>query len=348
MSANRNLALRLGIPAFLLFSGVACDYSGDWLFAGAVEGVPSVMHIYAEDGSELLVPTQATTIEELREGIIYAEVGPTGDAKLGGTTLNFLGTGGPVCIFVDPETVYWNWTINPKPNSFQKQFNYPDNIFDDGDVDLFVGLSAYYTGSPGVAVGDFVVNYSDSLGNEVPIELSECANLGYRGQLNAHAGRGFPEYCSIQFTDPGVSYTALLQTFSTPLDDDRLGYGLIVFDGTCNGLVSLTTGGNMADTAFDPAQLECVINGESIIPRPIKDNELTYCTGAGCADSWAGSIEFETEFCAGSSADMRKFCRREASQKFDEGIECTLEEVESIDSRCFCGDENDLPLAGAL
>lgn len=345
--SRSTIAARIALPTLMLGAGMACDYTGDFLFAGVVENVPGVMHIEGEDDL-FITPVQADNTEDLRNAIIYGEIGPTGTAATGGATFNFKGTGGPVCIFVDPETVFWNWSIAPVADSAARIWNYPDNVFDDGDIDLFVGLSAYYTGSPGLTVGDFFVNYSDSLGNDVAVELTECTNIGFQGQTNAHAGRGFPEFCSLNFTDPGVSYTGLLQTFSTPLDDDRLGFGLLVYDGTCQGLITLATGVGAQQQADQAWSQECVITGESIIPRPIGANEVTYCTGEGCKDPWAGSIEFETEFCLGGQSDMRRFCRKEASDMFDAGIDCQIESIENPDARCYCGDEGDLPQPGAL
>lgn len=339
---------RLGAGALLFATSVGCDYTGDWLFATTVEGVPGVMHIYAEDGSEVLTPLEATSSDEILAGIILGEVGPTGSAVQGGTTFNFLGTGGPVCVFVDPETAFWNWSVAPNPDVVQQSWAYPDNVYDDGDIDLYVGLSAYYTGSPGVEIGDFIVSYTDSLGQEIPIELSVCTNIGLNGQVNAHAGRGTPEFCDIAFTDLNVSYTGLLQTFSTPLDDGRLGFGLIVYDGTCPSLIQQMTGLSPTSQGDAPHALECVIAGESVIPRPVPENALSYCTGSGCLDPWPGVAEFESEFCLGAGADMRKFCRKEASEKFESGIDCQLTTVEDIDARCFCGDVNDLPAPGAL
>lgn len=340
-------ASRITLTALLFAAGFGCDYSGDFLFAGTVENVPGIMHLEGDDDL-FIVPLQAQDADQVKAGIIYGEIGPTGTAETGGATFNFRGTGGPVCVFVDPETVFWNWSVSPVPSDVARPWNYPDNVYDDGDIDLFVGLSAYYTGSPGVQVGDFFVNYTDSLGNDVAVELSECSNIGFQGQTNAHAGRGFPEFCNLNFTDPGVSYTGLLQTFSTPLDDDRMGFGLIVFDGTCQQLIQITTGVGPQTQSDQPHGQECVITGESIIPRPIGNNEVTYCTGEGCKDPWAGSVEFETEFCLGGLGDMRRFCRQESSQMFDAGLDCEREVIENPDSRCYCGDINDLPQPGAL
>ena len=47
-----------------------------------------------------------------------------------------------------------------------EQYLYPDNVFDDGDLDLFAGFSVYYSGSPGVEIGNFQILFEDALGNQ--------------------------------------------------------------------------------------------------------------------------------------------------------------------------------------
>jgi hypothetical protein len=332
-----NRTIKLSLAGAMLAAGTGCDYTGDWLFAGAVEGVPGIIHIFNQDGGEYLVPSTATSMEELRDDMIYGEIGPTGGVARGGMTVNFQGTGGPVCVFVDPETVFWSWSIDPKAVDLAKQFNYPDNIYDDGDIDIFVGLSAHYTGSPGVEVGDFEVSYTDSLGNEVPLELSVCTNIGWRDQDGAHAGRGFPEFCSVDFTDPGVSYTALLQTFSTPLDDDRLGYGLFLWDGDCDDMIAMAA-------AEDAAAQECIVMGESIFPA----GDAAPRWGYDASRAWNGSEAVEVEFCKGLSSDLRSFCKDEAKAMANAGLECQTFDLTSPDNRCYCGDLDLIPEPGAL
>ena len=331
---------KLGLAAATLLIATGCDYTGDWLFPGVLEDVPGVIHVPGQDGSEYMVPSQATTIEELRADAVYGELGPAGGVKAGGMTLNFLGTGGDICVFVDPETIFWNWSVAENPSDRGRLLAYPDNIFDDGDIELSVGLSAHYTGSPGVEIGDFQVSYTDSLGNEIPLQLSVCTNIGVRGQTGAHAGRGFPEYCSIEDSDEGVSYTAVMQTFSTPLDDDRLGYGLVLWEGNCDDLLESWGGGSNGESAAQ----ECVLTGESIFP--VGDPGPWY--GYDGSRAWNGSEIAEAEFCLDSAADMKKFCRQEANRMESNGIECEIEEVLNADARCYCGDPNTIPEPGAL
>ena len=71
-------------------------------------------------------------------------------------TFDFVGTGGEVCIWVDPEVAYWSQALSPQPSQIDRKWAFPDNTFDDGDIDLFAGQSVYYTGSPGETIGDFV------------------------------------------------------------------------------------------------------------------------------------------------------------------------------------------------
>lgn len=339
MTRFTTTALKLGAVSSALFASMGCDYSGDWLFPGVIEDVPGIIHVSDPDDDLYLTPSEATTADELRASAIYGELGPAGGVARGGMTVNFLGTGGPICVFVDPETVFWNWSVAPNPSAIAQPYAYPDNVYDDGDLDVTVGLSAHYTGSPGVEIGDFEVSYTDSLGNEIPLELSVCTNVGWRNQTNAHAGRGFPEMCNIEFTDPGVSYTAVMKTFATPLDDDRLGYGMLLYAGECDDMIAMAGAGGSNNAA-----IECLLTGESIFPAGDPGPWIGY----DGARAWNGSELFEQEFCLGEDADMRKFCRKEANTMEENGIECETNEVLNADARCYCGDPNDIPEPGAL
>ncbi len=165
----------------------------------------------------------------------------------GGATFTFEGTGSSVCVLADPEAVFWGLSI--APSGRVDRFSYPDNYNDDGDIDLFGGLSSYYTGSPGVELGDFKGFYTDSSGREIEIEYAECTQTGYLGQDDAHAGRGTVEYCDINTDErEGVHYTIVAQTFSVPLDDGLLSFGAMVVEGRCS------------QKAID----ECTVLGESL------------------------------------------------------------------------------------
>ena len=177
----------------------------------------------------------------------YGQLGQAETGKIGGATFTFTATGDDVCLIVVPETVFWSRSI---AQNLEVQFGYPDFYNDDGDIDLFAGLSSYYTGSPGVEIGDFTGFYTDSKGELVEIEYGECTQNGSQmsGITNAHAGRGTVEYCNID-TDQkeGIEYTVVLETFSVPLDDGVLSFGVAVVDERCPRL----------DTS------ECMIRGES-------------------------------------------------------------------------------------
>lgn len=317
-SSTLRAAARLGSVAGVLLVSAACDYSGDFLFGGAIEGAPGVVDL------GMLTPVDIVDSIDINNGTVYAELGPTGSAEPGGATFTFLGTGGHVCLWVDPELVYWSQSVaSRRPDD---AYAYPDNVFDDGDVDLFAGFAAYYTGSPGEAVGDFKVRYQDSLGNPVEIELNECGQTSLNDPAGGHAGRGFPEHCTISNTQVGVEYLGLLSTWSTPLDDDRLGYGLLVANGDCDDVMS-------AGRVDSVASEECLIQGEAIRP-----GDTGPWTGIGSVPSLAGSIDFEEAFCAGQDAEysVSDFCREEAGLK-----DCATE-------HCFCGDPANTPTPGGF
>ena len=100
----------------------------------------------------------------------------------------------------------------------------------------------------------------DDLGNPVDVSLSECVITGYGGTGEGHQGRGMPEYCTLYNTQPEVSYTVLLQTFSTPLDDDTLSYGVLLAQGPCQSMIE-TYG-----VGAKQWKGECLIEGEALVP----------------------------------------------------------------------------------
>ncbi|MEQ1500864.1 MAG: hypothetical protein ABMB14_01470 [Myxococcota bacterium] len=330
--------LRFGVLV-LAASLAGCDYSGDFLFA-SVEGVDDVRILTGADGGDI-VPVDIVTIDDVRANTIYAEVGPSLTTEYGGVTATFTGTGGEVCIWVDPETAYWSQAIGVRPTDDSRKWTYPDNVFDDGDIDLLAGLSVYYTGSPDEVIGDFVIAYEDALGNEVPISLASCPNIyGLRDDL-ASGGRGAPEYCTIPATDLGISYTILLRTWSTPLDDDRLAFGLLLANGSCSDLRGLAGG-------VSPSTDECFIQGESIIPVGTDIGPFYgFDDLNGAGRIWPRSLDFENEFCTANR--MQGFCEDEFVA-LDGQCSWAIPPTSGGDTedRCYCGDLNDTPDQGAF
>ncbi len=295
-------------PVVALLAG-ACDIDQAFLFPEPIEGVAGVQDL------GLIAPVVLDSPEAVAEAIIYGEIGPTGSAVLGGLTFEFEGIGGSLCLWVDPETVFWNESVSPtQPSPIWSE---PDNVFDDGDLDLTGGLSVYYTGTPGERIGGFEVRYEDRLGNNVPVDLNLCSQQDYFGTGRGHAGRGFPEFCTIPDTLVGVRYTAVLEAFSAPLDDDRLGYGLILSEGPCTAQSGFT-GPNLREfmgATADVESWECVISGESIVPGSSQGDaaralELPSPTwlGVGEVPSWPRSVDAEAAFCALEAAE---FCLQE-------------------------------------
>jgi len=309
--------VKIGVVSAALLVSAACDYTGDWLFAGAVEGVPGVLHLGE------IVPADIESPADIDANAVYGEVGPTGTSDKGGVTFTFQGTGGHVCIWVDPELVFWNQSVASRRPV--ERYVYPDNVFDDGDLDLFAGLAAYYNGSPGEDLGSFEVRYEDSLGNPVTVALNECTITSMTLPSGGHSGRGAPEYCTIYNTQPGVDYMVVMETWSTPLDDDVLGYGLVLSNGTCPTLRS----------AAGVANNECVIIGEAVDPDSPGSPGPWF--GLEEVPSRAGSQGFEEIFCD-PSASMSDFCITEAAQK-----DCT-----DPDTGCFCGNPEDTPTPGSF
>jgi hypothetical protein len=302
----------LPLVALGLLAQVACSYNGDFVFSKPSD-VPGV----ADLGE--LVPADVTGLADAQTKVIYGEIGATGTSERGGVTLSFRGTGGPVCLWVDPEMAAWNESVSTQ--SPVADFLWPDNPFDDGDLDLAAGLSVYYSGTPGQEIGSFRILYEDQLGNRVPIELNECVIGSLNATSGGRSGRGSPEHCTLQATQPGVSYTVLLETWSTPLDDDILSYGLLLANGDCGDIVGA-------------APEECVITGEARAHIKGDDNDPDGHVDETPID---GSEDLEQAFCDyqnnSHSTLIYDFCVEEAKTK-----DCS-----DSSQHCFCGDPNSAP-----
>jgi hypothetical protein len=344
--ATMYTALR-ALPALAL---AGCDLSADFLFSGNIEGVEDVLAIEGDDGTPFITPAAITQYSDIAANARFAEIATSRTAQLGGASLEFLGTGGPICVWVDPELAYWNQAIGDASGEGERQYTYPDNVFDDGDIDLTGGLSVFYTGTPGEVMGDFVVFYEDSLGNEVPVPLVECLPPGdpTNPATVFAAGRASSEYCDIPATRLGAAYTIAMTAWAVPLDDDRLSFGFLVAEGSCQDLVDLTKAalfdGGLQGQPNDTQMAECVITGESLRPEDPGPH-------IGRPDDlvWEGSIDFEHAFCGATVNDadpLDRFCRSEADDVLDAGERCDWRAAE--DTRCYCGDPLDTPEAGGL
>lgn len=200
----------------------------------------------------------------------FGQLSGSTDGVRGGATYTFsvpnapLSAGGDpiesVCVIVDPEAVFWNQSISPIER--EEPYGFPDFPNDDGDLDLFVGMTSYYTGSPGVELGDFKGFYTDSLGRKLEIEYGECIQAsGVRRGFNAaHAGRAAAEFCAIEVGSRyGVPFTVVLDTFSVPLDDGALSFGTMLVEGDCRGIVDECTlrGESLEATVSTPVAKDC-------------------------------------------------------------------------------------------
>ena len=172
------------------------------------------------------------------------------------------------------------------------KYSYADLEQDDGDIDLFAGLSSYYTGSPGVELGDFKGFYTDALGNSVAIEYGECFQYGAQsGMNNAHAGRATAEYCTINTSNRvDKLYTVVLESFAVPLDDGALGFGAVVLDGSCGDYVIN----------------ECTLFGEGLEAQFDENDEVSLDdNGEQVALARACTVQLEQASCDGA---LQSFC----------------------------------------
>jgi hypothetical protein len=328
----------------LLALATACDYEPTWLYPEASDQAPVLYELFAEDGGPI-VPVDVDS-DNVQQNTIYAELGATTTAQKGGATFNFVGTGSDVCVLVDPEGVTWTEAVSPRLDEDSRPWSLPDNLYDDGDIDIYGGLSVYYTGSAD-ELGDFKVRYTDPLGNPVEVSLSVCNDISQFEAINAHAGRATPEWCTFPATDLGVEYTVVLETWSTPLDDDRLSFGLVVANGDCNSLTSRLGGAN------DEHALECMIVGEALRPEEqgpwygkSQVNDLIWGPPVDGAD---GFLEYEQEFCADVSVGrMDQFCEAEDEAVRGAGETCDWFGEGDGTVHCFCGDTTWSPDPGAF
>lgn len=324
---NRSLLTFIAVSLL----STACSYSGEWLFPEPDPRVPGVIDLGR------LEPATIESYDDIQAAVYYGELAPTGTADIAGGTFTFDGTGGSVCIWVDPETVFWSQSVSA--SNPQARFSYPDNVNDDGDIDLYAGLSVYYNGSPGVTLGDFEVRYQDELGNPIPVQFNQCTIISDQYPAGgAHSGRATPEYCTLNNTQLGTSYTVVLELFSAPYDDYRLGYGLLFAHGNCEDLRAFNT------TNVD----ECMILGESIRGDNDHDYREEPFIARGFEEieelTWEGSPAVELLFCdayGGAGLGLRDYCLAE-EEEVPLRSDCADPEI-----RCFCGDPADTPNPGA-
>jgi hypothetical protein len=231
------------------------------------------------------------------ESVHYGQLGAgVNPGIFGGATLQFAGTGGNVCVIVDPESMFWNKQISTQSNTVQ--YKYDDIYTDDGDIDVSVGLTAYYTGSPGQEIGDFEAEFTDASGVPHQLEFNECVQTGYFGDP-AHAGRGTVEYCQIDTSlRPGVMYTAVLETFALPIDDSILNFGVMVFDGNCQDVPWVDQDGGISN-----GPTECVL-----------PNEVGNADPNGLPDDKAWFPELESAYCTGKPAQINSYCKDNPGQ----------------------------------
>lgn len=297
--------LKNSLPAILIAFAFGCDRSGIELVPETNGDFDSVIEV-----GEVGVMTTAQ-LQELQSAVLnganpqeWCDSNTTADGKRpcyfgilgqaevgvkGGATMTFKGTGSDVCLIVDPETVFWNTAVAAtRP---EREWRHPDFEEDDGDIDLYAGLSSYYTGSPGLEIGDFKGFYTDSLGNQVEIEYGECIQTGSNGAANAHAGRASVESCTINtYNRTNVEYTMVLESFSIPLDDGALSFGVAVVEGSCS----------------DIGTTECTLYGESLVANRDDNGDVTRDENGDLSTYVRDcSRQLEQAYCRGS---LLEFC----------------------------------------
>ncbi len=286
--------------SLVFLSLLGCDHTG-FAFRPEVTDAPAVSDL----GEIVPLDVEEWTSADrdalaFPDSVIYSEVGA--DANPGnvtGATVHFIGTGGNICVIVDPEAVYWARSLAA---SGAGRYKYDDDYTDDGDIDMDIGLTAFYTGSPGVEMGDFKATYSDESGVDHQIEFNECVQTGYGGSADVHAGRATAEQCLINTDqEAGIEYTIALRTFALPLNDSRLGFAVGAFD----------VGTAKCDAVFqNGSDPECLFPDEGTMGAPGDRSgiEQAYCGGAGEVNN----------YCEAHLADENAPCT-EPKQTYDPG-----------------------------
>lgn len=268
-----------------------------------------------------------------RKGIYYGELGAGDPGTFGGATFTFKGTGTKLCIVVDPEAIFWNQQISQDVTA--QEYTYADHLDDDGDIDTYAGLSAYYTGDPGNKMGDFEVPYQDAQGQNIYIAFDECARQN--NGIEVHAGRASAEWCEIDTTTTvGKEYTVALDTFALPTDDSILSFGVAVFEVGEGGCLGTASGASNVETAHPPidgAQTECVLPAEWSGGVP-DGSPLPRGERGGCDDQEAGTWTWEClerEFCDTKSRtkNFNAYC---ATHLYDTDAPCISNEYVPTDT----------------
>ena len=337
MWMSKGLCPILGVA--LLSVAASCDRSGRDLIPLPSDEHPAVIEVGevpVVSPEELLgFTTNGCDLEAPETGCVWASVGASISSGVrSGATFTFSGTGGSVCLVVDSEAVSWGTVATPSLTVEDSawEYIYPDNITDDGDADLTAGLTSYYTGSPGVELGDFAGFYTDSLGSTVSIDYEACTQVGSRGQTNAHGGRGAVEYCDVDTPGrEGVGYTVVIESFTVALDDAVLSFKAAVVDGPCsgvdvdgddNGVIDVDRNGDVVGSTPN----ECTLSGEA----------LDLATGA----TRDGYLSFERDFCVDSAANFRlivgccehpEFCGEEPVGVCDDTLSYCCDAYDSSD-----------------
>lgn len=220
---------RLLVRTFVLvpvgFAIAACDPKLQNLDTGG--NAPLIIDL--DEESPIIMSTETTNppVSDLHETGGTVRGPDKGKGERGGITGTFIPNGGPVCVIIDPE------------GSFAGS-----NHLDDGDMDLFVGRAADYTGTPGLTMGEFSGEYVDVLGVSHELNQNLCTQYDYFGLPGAHAGAAAPEFCEVQ-TDAGVPYLVMGETFSVPPDDGMLTVSVQVRHGVCPSVTESTLDGDI-------------------------------------------------------------------------------------------------------
>lgn len=261
---------------------VGCDHTGNE-YRPQVTDVPSIVDL----GELEVIPADVWADEafDITQYATYTQLGADENpGKQGGATFEFAGTGGAVCVVMDPEAIYWNVA---KGVDATRAYKYEDNYSDDADLDMDIGLTAYYSGSPGVEIGDFNAIYSDPAGQDHTLEFNECLQPGAY-QPYVHSGRGTFESCEINTDErAGIMFTGVVKTFALPIEDSIANYAVAAFE-----LPASAGRSGCGALKLGPQRIplsECTLPSEANLGEggdDFSEVETAFCDGPGAVNDY--------------------------------------------------------------
>ena len=116
-TTTHSIAFKLLAGASALAALTACNYDGRAFTPQPTDAAPGITEL---GELEIIGLDSWEQAPQRRDLATYEILGPSDPGEFGGATATFMGTGGEVCVLVDPEAVFWNqsvaFNIIPRPS----------------------------------------------------------------------------------------------------------------------------------------------------------------------------------------------------------------------------------------